>query len=182
MVAIVSTGPTAGTPVPRNPFDQRTILLNTTRFRGRAATLATQVQRGFSGAPLKLRGAANPATGSRGVRVCGEAMTQCHRLQTRTPGQGWPGRGLELGEGPARDGLDEPAQRDAQAPNKKAQPRAGLICLQLVPRRGLEPPRFYPLVPETSASTNSATWAGAAALCAGSRKIAPEHRAVNVEL
>ena len=27
----------------------------------------------------------------------------------------------------------------------------------MVPRRGLEPPRFYPLVPETSASTNSAT-------------------------
>ena len=36
----------------------------------------------------------------------------------------------------------------------------------LVPRRGLEPPRFYPLVPETSASTNSATWAGASAAIA----------------
>src|SRR6185312_13231554 len=31
----------------------------------------------------------------------------------------------------------------------------------LVPRRGLEPPRLAALVPETSASTNSATWAGA---------------------
>ena len=32
----------------------------------------------------------------------------------------------------------------------------------LVPGRGLEPPRCYPLVPETSASTNSATRAGKA--------------------
>ena len=31
----------------------------------------------------------------------------------------------------------------------------------LVPRRGLEPPRISPLVPETSASTSSATWASA---------------------
>ena len=29
----------------------------------------------------------------------------------------------------------------------------------VVPRRGLEPPRLAALVPETSASTNSATWA-----------------------
>ncbi len=32
---------------------------------------------------------------------------------------------------------------------------------RMVPRRGLEPPRLAALVPETSASTNSATWAGA---------------------
>ena len=31
--------------------------------------------------------------------------------------------------------------------------------LTLVPKRGLEPPRLAALVPETSASTNSATWA-----------------------
>ena len=32
---------------------------------------------------------------------------------------------------------------------------------QMVPRRGLEPPRLAALVPETSASTNSAIWADA---------------------
>ena len=35
----------------------------------------------------------------------------------------------------------------------------GGLQYQMVPRKGLEPPRSYSLVPETSASTNSATWA-----------------------
>ena len=39
--------------------------------------------------------------------------------------------------------------------------RLGIVWdVDLVPGRGLEPPRCYPLVPETSASTNSATRAG----------------------
>ena len=43
--------------------------------------------------------------------------------------------------------------------NKKAAEMIQRLFNILVPRRGLEPPRCYSLVPETSASTNSATWA-----------------------
>jgi hypothetical protein len=41
----------------------------------------------------------------------------------------------------------------------KKPPVGWLFTWFVVPRKGLEPPRCYSLVPETSASTNSATWA-----------------------
>src|ERR1700730_11289453 len=46
--------------------------------------------------------------------------------------------------------------------NRAGRVFAGFLVLfeGMVPRRGLEPPRIAPLVPETSASTSSATWAG----------------------
>src|ERR1700747_145262 len=47
----------------------------------------------------------------------------------------------------------------ANPSRKRIQINAKSLFL-LVPGRGLEPPRSYPLVPETSASTNSATRAG----------------------
>jgi hypothetical protein len=40
-----------------------------------------------------------------------------------------------------------------------SEPLLTMANIDMVPRRGLEPPRLSALVPETSASTNSATWA-----------------------
>ena len=49
--------------------------------------------------------------------------------------------------------------RAASICNAAMRPKIGFGRVVLVPRKGLEPPRSYSLVPETSASTNSATWA-----------------------
>src|SRR6185437_300666 len=52
-----------------------------------------------------------------------------------------------------RDGLCPKAAKKTRGAN--SQPRV----VKVVPKGGLEPPRSYPLPPQGSASTNSATWA-----------------------
>ena len=57
----------------------------------------------------------------------------------------------------AERSFKSPQEVSRKTKNPFMQCMNGFLCL--VPRRGLEPPRCYSLVPETSASTNSATWA-----------------------
>src|SRR6516164_9821622 len=66
------------------------------------------------------------------------------------------------GFGVDRHGVDTVAREVGQIAAMQADSHDGSRtgdAANLVPRRGLEPPRLAALVPETSASTNSATWA-----------------------
>ena len=82
------------------------------------------------------------------------AVTTSSRM-ARPPRRVWPGRAGCFCVCMTRRKIKKPlyVQRLRYFEN------LGWFSLNLVPRRGLEPPRCYSLVPETSASTNSATWA-----------------------
>ena len=76
----------------------------------------------------------------------------------------WKTRRVPCATGP---GIRPPCVRPAAENTRKSETLRSREDL-MVPRRGLEPPRLSPLVPETSASTNSATRARRLCIrCAG---------------
>src|SRR5205085_81390 len=89
---------------------------------------------------------------ARGLLRCNDDVPSCRRSgrESRVGAFGYAGALARLGAASQRG-------RSALLSLRPDAPCG--TSLKMVPRRGLEPPRCYPPVPETGASTNSAIWA-----------------------